>query len=106
MDVLLHIHSFLGNNILYFVIQMTEGRKNLDNIYIFALVYVIEILRFALNDNLCQQIYCFLFKFYFHPLSVENHKNVLHYQINFIILHFINLINSLRAEDHILSIEF
>ena len=56
MDVLLHIHSFLGNNILYFVIQTTEGRKNLDNIHVDVLVDVIEILRFALNDNLYQEI--------------------------------------------------
>ena len=54
MDVLLHIHSFLGNTILYFVIQTTEGRKNLDNIYLIVLGYVIEILPFVLNDKLCQ----------------------------------------------------
>ena len=41
---------------------MTDGRKNLDRIYVNTLVYVIEILRFALNDNLCQLIYCFLEK--------------------------------------------
>ena len=33
------------------VIQTTEGRKNLENIYINVTIYVPEILRFALNDN-------------------------------------------------------
>ena len=35
------------------VIQTTEGRKDLGNTHF----NVLEILRFALNDNLCQQVY-------------------------------------------------
>ena len=33
------------------VIQTTEGRKNLENIYTNISLYVPEILRFVLNDN-------------------------------------------------------
>ena len=33
------------------VIQTTEGRKNLENNLVDVLVYVIEILRLALDDN-------------------------------------------------------
>ena len=36
-----------------FVIQTTEGRKNLGNTMVGVNVDVLEILRFALNDTLC-----------------------------------------------------
>ena len=36
-----------------FVIQTTEGRKNLGNTMVGVNVNVLEILRFALNDTLC-----------------------------------------------------
>ena len=36
-----------------FVIQTTEGRKNLGNTMAGVNVDVLEILRFALNDTLC-----------------------------------------------------
>ena len=34
-----------------FVIQTTEGRKNLGDILVDVFVYVTEILRYALNDK-------------------------------------------------------
>ena len=36
---------------MVFVIQTTEGRKNLVYIHVYILLYVHEILRFALNDR-------------------------------------------------------
>ena len=40
-----------------FVIQTTEGRKNLGNTMVGVNVDVLEILRFALNDTLCELVY-------------------------------------------------
>ena len=43
----------IGNDIpiTQSVIQTTEGRKNLEGIHVYIFLYVLEILRFALNDK-------------------------------------------------------
>ena len=44
-----------------FVIQTTEGRKNLGNTMVGVNVDVLEILRFALNDKYCKTLCLNLF---------------------------------------------
>ena len=58
MDVFIRIHLFFRHGLhgfhglTRFVIQTTEGRKNLGNTMVGVNVDVLEILRFALNDNI------------------------------------------------------
>ena len=70
------VHYFLlFISFLAFVIQTTEGRKNLESIH----VYVHEILRFALNDNLeWQSIYTFFQTIF--PIRNFNPIHVLYFR--------------------------